>query len=97
VSEPVQANLERVREAIARACERAGRSVDEVLLIAVSKTVEAERIRVAVEAGVTHYWRSFVGPEGAEIALASTLVLASGAPEDESRGRARRARAHRRT
>ena len=45
-------NLERVREAIAEACARSGRSVHEVLLIGVSKTVEAERIRVAVAAGV---------------------------------------------
>src|SRR5262245_34362773 len=45
-------NLERVREAIAEACARSGRSVHEVLLIGVSKTVEAERIRIAVAAGV---------------------------------------------
>ena len=45
-------NLERVREAIADACVRSGRSVHEVLLIGVSKTVEAERIRIAIAAGV---------------------------------------------
>jgi Predicted enzyme with a TIM-barrel fold len=37
---------------VARACERAGRKPDDVLLIAVSKTVEIERIRLAVTAGV---------------------------------------------
>jgi len=45
-------NLERVRERLARAAERAGRRPDDVLLIAVSKTVEVERIRAAVAAGV---------------------------------------------
>lgn len=48
----IRANVERVREAIARACGRAGRSPDDVLLVAVSKTVEAERIRLAVAAGI---------------------------------------------
>jgi pyridoxal phosphate enzyme (YggS family) len=41
-----------VHERVARACERAGRKPDDVLLIAVSKTVETERIRLAVTAGV---------------------------------------------
>ena len=49
----IATNLERVRERLARAAERAGRRPDEVLLIAVSKTVEVERIRAAVAAGVT--------------------------------------------
>ncbi len=49
----LRANVERVREAIARACGRAGRSPDDVLLVAVSKTVEAERIRLAVAAGIS--------------------------------------------
>lgn len=48
----IRANLEGVHERIARACERAGRKPDDILLIAVSKTVEIERIRLAVAAGV---------------------------------------------
>jgi hypothetical protein len=48
----IRGNLERVREAMARACARAGRSPADVLLIAVSKTVPLERIRLAVAAGV---------------------------------------------
>src|SRR5262245_15056685 len=49
----IRRNLERVRETIERACTRAGRAPSEVLLIGVSKTVEAERIRLAIQAGVT--------------------------------------------
>ena len=49
----IASNLERVRERLARAAERAGRRPDDVLLIAVSKTVDVERIRAAVAAGVT--------------------------------------------
>jgi len=48
----IRANLERVRERIARAAERAGRRGEDVLLIAVSKTVEVEKIREAIAAGV---------------------------------------------
>src|SRR5881409_1477730 len=48
----IRGNLERVLEAIAQACARAGRSPADVLLIAVSKTVEIERIRLAIAAGV---------------------------------------------
>ncbi len=48
----IRANVERVTEAIARACGRVSRSPGDILLIAVSKTVEPERIRLAVAAGV---------------------------------------------
>lgn len=50
--EAIRANLERVQAVITRACARAGRSSDDVLLIAVSKTVEVERIKLAIAAGV---------------------------------------------
>jgi len=42
-----------VLERIAAACVRAGRAPDEVQLVAVSKTVAAERLRDAVAAGLT--------------------------------------------
>jgi len=48
----VRENLERVRERIARAAARAGRRADDVLLIGVSKTVDVERIRAALAAGL---------------------------------------------
>src|SRR4030095_16899396 len=48
----IRANLERVRERGARAAERAGRRASDVLLVGVSKTVEAARSRQAIEAGV---------------------------------------------
>ena len=48
----IRANLEQVRAAIARACARVNRAPRDVLLIAVSKTVEVERIQQAVAAGV---------------------------------------------
>ena len=48
----IRANLDRVRERVAKAAERAGRRPSDVLLVGVSKTVEVARIRRAIEAGV---------------------------------------------
>jgi len=49
----VISNVQRVREQIARACNRAGREEEAVKLVAVTKTVEAELIVKALRAGVT--------------------------------------------
>lgn len=49
----VQDALARIEERIGNACVRAGRSREEVRLMAVTKTVEAERINRALEAGVS--------------------------------------------
>src|SRR6266850_6474466 len=48
----IRANLRAVQERVSAACARANRRSGDVLLIGVSKTVELERIRLAVEAGV---------------------------------------------
>jgi hypothetical protein len=47
----VAENLKDIRSRIAKACESAGRSPDEVRLIAVSKTWPAEHVQKAVDAG----------------------------------------------
>ncbi|MFL5684604.1 MAG: YggS family pyridoxal phosphate-dependent enzyme [Chloroflexota bacterium] len=44
---------EAVQERIAAACERAGRDRSTVTLVAVSKTVDAQRLAAAVDAGIT--------------------------------------------
>jgi pyridoxal phosphate enzyme (YggS family) len=44
-------NLKEVQAAIAAAAQRAGRDPGEVRLVAVSKTVDLERLRAAIEAG----------------------------------------------
>jgi pyridoxal phosphate enzyme (YggS family) len=51
----IQANVQRVREAIADAARRANRKPEEILLIGVSKTHPAEAIREAYEAGLRHF------------------------------------------
>ncbi len=48
----IRGNLEKVQHAVESAAQRAGRKPGDVLVIAVSKTVEVERIARAIEAGV---------------------------------------------
>jgi pyridoxal phosphate enzyme (YggS family) len=53
-------NLEHVREQIAQAAWKAGRSADDVELVAISKTHEAEKVREAIEAGQSLFGESRV-------------------------------------
>ena len=56
----IQENLERVRERIAQAAAKAGRAVDEIELVAITKTHDAEKVREAIEAGHTLFGESRV-------------------------------------
>jgi len=49
----IKENIEVVESRIAQACERSGRKREEVLLLAVSKTIDVPRIKEAVECGLT--------------------------------------------
>ena len=53
-------NLERVRAQIAQAAEKAGRSVDDIELVTISKTHDAAKVREAIEAGQTLFGESKV-------------------------------------
>lgn len=53
-------NLEQVREQIAQAAARAGRSPAEVELVAISKTHDSEKVREAIEAGQNLFGESRV-------------------------------------
>jgi PLP dependent protein len=57
---PIADNLAKVKERIEAAARRAGRSPDTVRLIAVSKTVDAARIRDAVEAGINSLGENYI-------------------------------------
>ncbi len=52
VGADIRASLAMVAERVARAAERAGRRGEDVLIVAVSKTVPVERIRAAIAAGI---------------------------------------------
>ena len=53
-------NLERVREQIAQAAAKTNRSIEDVELVAISKTHEAEKVREAIEAGQSLFGESRV-------------------------------------
>jgi pyridoxal phosphate enzyme (YggS family) len=56
----IHANVDTIRRRISGACERVGRTPDEVTLVAVSKTFSAEAVREAVRAGVTDVGENYV-------------------------------------
>src|SRR5438132_7232931 len=60
-------NLARVREQIASAAAKSGRSVDDVELVAITKTHPAEKVREAIEAGQTLFGESRVQEARAKI------------------------------
>lgn len=51
--EDIRGNLEKVRQQIKQSAESCGRSQDDILLVAVSKTRTPEEINIAIDAGVT--------------------------------------------
>ncbi|UZG44178.1 YggS family pyridoxal phosphate-dependent enzyme [Caldimonas thermodepolymerans] len=58
-------NIQQVRQRIAAACAQAGRDVQSVTLLAVSKTFPAEAVREAIDAGLTRFGENYV-QEGVE-------------------------------
>jgi len=69
----VENNLADVRRRIAEACERAGRAADEVTLVAVTKTVEVDVIRMLHELGVRDFGENRVAQAEERIAALSDL------------------------
>ncbi|MBW2057470.1 MAG: YggS family pyridoxal phosphate-dependent enzyme [Deltaproteobacteria bacterium] len=56
----IRENVLRVKEAIDKAAQRVGRNPAEVRLVGASKTVDVERIKAAIEAGVTIFGENYV-------------------------------------
>jgi pyridoxal phosphate enzyme (YggS family) len=72
--ESLAARVSAVRERIARACERAGRSPSDVTLIAVTKTHPAETVKDALGAGLTDFGENRVQEGVAKIAAVRELL-----------------------
>jgi pyridoxal phosphate enzyme (YggS family) len=60
-------NLERVQSQIAEAAEKSGRALDDIELVAISKTHEAEKVRAAFDAGQQLFGESRVQEARAKI------------------------------
>jgi len=71
----VAGNLRRVQERIARAAERSGRSPEAVTLVLAGKTVSADRVRAAVEAGASHVGENYVQEARAKSAALGDLPI----------------------
>lgn len=67
--ENVAENLERVQSQIAQAARKAGRSPNDIELVAISKTHEAEKVRAAFDAGQQLFGESRVQEARAKIPL----------------------------
>jgi pyridoxal phosphate enzyme (YggS family) len=65
----VAENLERVRAQIAEAAQKAGRGLQDIQLVAISKTHEAEKVRAAFDAGQELFGESRVQEARAKIPL----------------------------
>ena len=64
----IASNIRNVTNRIALACERAGRSPDEVTLVAITKTHDAATVRVAFEAGLRDFGENRVQEAGTKLA-----------------------------
>src|SRR5437667_7116855 len=67
--EPIAGNLERVRSQIADAAKKSGRSLNDIELVAISKTHEAEKVHAALDAGQQIFGESRVQEARAKIPL----------------------------
>ena len=73
VAADIGANIDQVRERIAGACQRVGRSPEEITLIAVTKTVESSAIATAFKLGIRHFGENRVQEAEAKIGQLSGL------------------------
>mgnify|MGYP003614294556 CR=1 FL=1 len=70
----IPGNLQHVRARIATACQRAGRGVEEVTLLAVSKTFGADAVRAAAAAGQRAFGENYI-QEGVDKIVALRAAL----------------------
>jgi hypothetical protein len=75
LQETIAANLVDVRNRLARACERAGRSPSSVRLVAISKTHPVDYVRAAVAAGQTRFGENRVQEALEKITLSSDTPI----------------------
>jgi pyridoxal phosphate enzyme (YggS family) len=73
-STTIEGNLSAVRERIVAAANRAGRDPGSITLVGVSKTMPAERVREAVEAGLLHIGENRVQEAVSKVGTLSSLT-----------------------
>jgi pyridoxal phosphate enzyme (YggS family) len=69
----IKENIEKVRDRMAAACRRSGRSIDDVKLVAITKTVPPDRVQQAWEAGIRDFGENRVQEAREKIASLAGL------------------------
>jgi pyridoxal phosphate enzyme (YggS family) len=69
----IEHNIQQVEKRIARACEKAGRSPDEVTLVVVTKTIAPAQIGAAFQAGIKHFGENRIQEAVAKLPLLANL------------------------
>ncbi|HZO99545.1 MAG TPA: YggS family pyridoxal phosphate-dependent enzyme [Terriglobia bacterium] len=69
----IKENIEKVRDRMAAACRRSGRSIDDVKLVAITKTVPPDRVQQAWEAGIRDFGENRVQEARGKIASLAGL------------------------
>lgn len=69
----IDQNVKDIQRRIAAACERAGRSTDDVELVAVTKTIDTPAIEEAFHAGVRHFGENRVQEAAPKIERLATI------------------------
>ena len=76
----IRTRIEAVRQKIAAACERVGRNPNEVILVAVTKTVPIETIKLAYVAGIRNFGENRVQEAATKISPAFLREFGSDTP-----------------
>jgi len=69
----IDQNVREIQRRIAAACERVGRSMDDVELVAVTKTIDTPAIEEAFQAGVRHFGENRVQEAAPKIERLATI------------------------
>jgi pyridoxal phosphate enzyme (YggS family) len=74
MSNDIKTRLDQVQDRIDAACDRSGRDVSEVRLVAVSKTVPVDRVRAGIEAGLTILGENYIQEAQSKIETLGSAV-----------------------
>lgn len=71
----MKTRIQRIKERIAAAAKRCGRSPDDIKLVAVSKTVPADRVKTAIQAGVDALGENYIQEARDKFAVLGTAPV----------------------
>jgi pyridoxal phosphate enzyme (YggS family) len=90
----IKTNLARVQARIAAASRRAGRTLDEITLVAATKTHPADVVQAAYQAGLRDFGENRVEEASTKIPLLQEMLLSSAPPRWHMIGHLQRRKVH---